>query len=143
MISLGGSILNTVAFTLPDYLILRAAAQRYQEKHEAMLRQSSGPARKTILENIIDLDLAISRCNRRECTFTPAERGLLAEAVLFYRGVLPESSREAHRLIPGVLEKLAALGGEAHRKALREDGQCSVADLMREYVPAEGAWIMP
>ena len=119
--------MNIIAFTLPDYLILRAAAQKTLEKQEALLRQSSGAVRKNILESIIDLDLAISRCNRRECSFTVIECGLLAEAVEYYRSILPISCGDAHRLIPLVLEKIEAL----RREVSEEDGEYSVAEALR------------
>jgi hypothetical protein len=61
------------------------------------------------LENIINIDLVISRCNRRESSFTADECKLLIAAVVNYRGILPQSSRNALTAIPLLLEKLAAI----------------------------------
>ena len=101
--------MESMAFTLADYMILRAAAQKYQEKQETMLKGASGAARRKVLENIINLDLAISRCDRRECSFTLIECAMLTDALQHYRGILPESSESAHLMIPVLFRKLAAL----------------------------------
>jgi hypothetical protein len=101
--------LNFDALSIRDYLILRAAAQKLQEKYECDLRQCPEAMRTKSLENIINLDLVISRCNRRECSFTLDECKLLIAAVVNYRGILPQSSKNAHTAIPYLLEKLAAL----------------------------------
>lgn len=100
--------MNIDALSLEDFLVLRASAQRFQEKYECDLRQCSESMRAKNIEKIINLDMAISRCNRRENSFTPAECKLLIAAVEYYRGILPQSSQNAHLIITILLEKLAA-----------------------------------
>lgn len=92
-----------------DYLILRTAAQKLQEKYECDLRQCPESMRAKSLENITDLDYVILRCKRRECSFTADECRLLMAAVVSYRGILPQSSKNALAAIPILLEKLAAI----------------------------------
>jgi hypothetical protein len=100
--------LNFDALSPRDYLILRAAAQKLQEKYENDLKQCPESMRTKSLESIIDLDLVISRCKRRECSFTADECRLLIAAVVNYRGIIPQSSKNAHDALPLLLEKLAA-----------------------------------
>lgn len=95
--------------SLRDYLLLRAAAQKLQEKYECDLKQCPESIRTKSIENIMNLDLVISRCNRRECSFTTDEYRLLIAAVVNYSGILPPSSKNAHIAIPLLLEKLATL----------------------------------
>jgi hypothetical protein len=101
--------LNFDALSHRDFLILRAAAQKLQEKYECDLKQCPESMRTKSLESIIDLDLVILQCKRRECSFTADECKLLIAAVVNYRGILPQSSKNAHTAIPLLLEKLAAI----------------------------------
>lgn len=103
------SRLNFDTLSLRDYLILRTAAQRLQEKYTFDLRQCPESMRLKSLESIYSLDQVILRCVRRECSFTADECRLLMAAVVNYRGILPQSSKNAHAAIPLLLEKLSIL----------------------------------
>lgn len=101
--------MNLDALSIRDYLVLRTAAKRLREKYESDLRHCPEPMRTMSLESIINLDLVISRCNKRECSFTADECKLLMAAVINYRGILPQSCENAHLIILLLLEKLKAL----------------------------------
>ena len=100
--------MQSFTLSLSDYLILRAAAQNMQDRQERLLFDLAGEKRKPIIDNIINLDLAISRCNRRECSFTAVECALLTKALELYQDVLPQSSN-AHGMIPSLFSMLSML----------------------------------
>jgi hypothetical protein len=101
--------LNFDTLSIRDYLILRAAAQKLQEKYESDLKQCPESMRLKSLESIIKLDLVILRCSRKECSFTTDECRLLIAAVVNFHGILSPNSKKAHAAIPILLEKLAAI----------------------------------